>query len=107
MSTRSWLSAILVGTLALAPSLASVQAEEQGPAPMPSEVPGVAGPAATALATAVNVIYVPGRAMVCALGAGAAAVVFVVTLGKRQDTAGAIARDTCASDWAVTAADVQ
>jgi hypothetical protein len=79
------------------------------PGPMPP--PTVSGPYQPTQGDRVgagflNVVYVPGKAIVCSLGTLASAGIMLLTFGSAYDAAVGIFSEGCGGKWTVTPYDV-
>ena len=55
----------------------------------------------------VNVFYVPGKAITCALGTGVGVVLLLATFGSGYKAAVAFGREGCGGKWTVTGDDLR
>ena len=97
-----WLCGLLVALMALTGPLLSraavVQAAELSTGAVDVEVTEGDRVGAGFL----NVVYVPGKAIVCGLGTVASAVVMIVTLGSGYRAAVSTFKEGCAGTWILT-----
>jgi hypothetical protein len=97
-----WLCALLVAVMALTGPLLSraavVQAAELSSAPVDAEVADSDRVGAGFL----NVVYVPGKAIVCGLGSVASAGVMLLTFGSAYRAAVATFKEGCGGTWVLT-----
>jgi hypothetical protein len=118
-----WICGLLVGLLVivpLAPLTATAQVAPPPPpgappamAPIPPPPPAMArplyrqpGPGAAVGAGFLNVVYVPGKAILCGFGTLAGAGLMVLTFGNAYRGAVTIFKEGCGGPWALTAYDV-
>ncbi len=109
MKTSRWLSVLLVAALAwaflLAPSTAMAQL--QTPPPAPTLAPPYRPTQGEQVgATVLNIIYVPGKAIVCGAGTVAGGLLMLVTFGSGYRAAVQIFNEGCGGKWALTPYDV-
>jgi hypothetical protein len=88
------------------PARVSPSPETAAP-PTATSPPEDAGVAYGVGAAAVNVLYVPGKAIVCSLGGVAAFGVLFLTFGGAYRPAAAVTRQACGGKWTVSAADLR
>ena len=97
-----WLCGLLVAVMALTSPLLSrpavVQAAELSSETSPADVSDADRVGAGFL----NVAYVPGKAIVCGLGAVASVGVMVITLGTAYRAAVGTFREGCGGTWVLT-----
>ena len=119
MNPSRWLSAGLALAIAIAaPLLASVAVAQtpppppppppavfQAPGPLPSQ-PVEPTQGAKVGAQFLNVVYVPGKAILCGLGATASAALMLVTFGSGYRPAIALYNEGCGGRWVLTPYDV-
>jgi hypothetical protein len=107
MTTRSrLLGATMVVVLALAgpfalvttPGVAFAQSQ-----PQPSSEPSGGLKAGT---VALNMVYVPGKAIICTAGAIGSAAVMLITFGTAYREAVRVFNEGCSGDWVLTTAQV-
>ena len=103
---RKWLCALLVAVMGLTGPLLSraavVQAAELSSAPVDANVAESDRVGAGFL----NVVYVPGKAIVCGLGTIASAGVMLLTFGSAYRAAVATFKEGCGGPWVLTPEDV-
>lgn len=58
-------------------------------------------------AVVVNVVHIPGKVALCALGTGVGLLALVLTLGSGYRTAAWMAEEGCGGTWVVTAQDLK
>jgi hypothetical protein len=107
---------LLVMALALAGPLAPYAAAQQPTAPPPAQPDPYAnqprmdsewnGAYATGAAIA-NVVYVPGKAILCGLGSVTGFGILVVTFGSGYRAASGIAHEGCAGRWFLRGDDLR
>jgi hypothetical protein len=105
-----WLCAIVAFTMILAGPFASWTAGAQGllqqqqgsilHEPPSGSVEPTEGDAVAA--GMMNVIYVPGKAIICTFGAVASFSVLVITLGSGYKAAKTVFNEGCGGDWVLT-----
>jgi hypothetical protein len=114
MTTSRWMCGILVLVLAVVGPLAPLAAMAQmAPAPPPGPPPPPPpvlrrepGPAAAVGAGLLNVVYVPGKVILCSAGTVASAGIMLLTFGSGYRAAVNIFQEGCAGHWALTPYDV-
>jgi hypothetical protein len=105
------LCAILVAALALAGPLGSWPAMAQAPQPGPA-YSGPPGPSAVPSTGAkvgagfLNVVYVPGKAIICSAGVLVSGVLMLATFGSAYRDAVRAFEEGCGGRWALTAEQV-
>ena len=109
MDARRWLALILVGGLLLAwvpPRMA--QAEQSQQSTVSKEVAETpAAPGYVIGAAAINVIYIPGKAVLCTVAGAAGLVLLGVTFGSGYRTATRVVSEGCGGPWVITARDLK
>ena len=133
MKISSWISVALVAALfvtgPLAPMAAFAQAQKAAPTlepPLTSEISGEArvpvDPVEKSLMSAVetvtskeptkgdavgagflNVVYVPGKAIICTAGALTSTLLMLLTFGSAYSAARGVFLEGCSAPWALTA----
>jgi len=104
--------AALVIAGAVAPGITTAQMQTPPPpAPMPPPPPSFSGPYQPTQGDRVgagflNVVYVPGKAIMCSLGTIASAGIMLLTFGSAYDAAVGIFNEGCGGKWALTPYDV-
>ena len=98
---------LVIGGL-LVPDMVAAQMQAQ-PGPMPPPV--VSGPYQPTQGDRVgagflNVVYVPGKAIVCGIGTLASAGIMLLTFGSAYDVAVGLFTEGCGGKWALTPYDV-
>jgi hypothetical protein len=93
----------VVGFMLLASLLAGC-ATHTGPTPMDGRVPDADDEAGS---IAANIWYVPGRGLVCGLGALSAGVVMTLTLGQSYEQASQIMHGGCSGPWVLQPSDLR
>ena len=114
MKTSKWLCATLVAVLAWAWFLAPLPAMAQAPPPPPPPPSGVPpGPppyepsqGAKTGAAILNVVYVPGKAILCGGGTLAGGLLMLLTFGSAYRAAVNIFNEGCGGNWTLSAYDV-
>jgi hypothetical protein len=97
-TSKKWLSWLLLGALVLAGPLAPLGASAQmqpGMATQPTQGDAVG-------AGFMNVVYVPGKAIVCGAGTVLATVLLLVTFGSGYPTASGVFKEGCHGTWVLT-----
>lgn len=69
--------------------------------------PAEPGPAHEMGAVVVNVVHVPGKAILCTLGGVVGFVTLIATAGSSYRTAARLMNEGCGGPWAITAKDFQ
>ncbi|MFQ5898368.1 MAG: hypothetical protein ACE5JN_08990 [Candidatus Methylomirabilia bacterium] len=105
MKTRRGLSIVLTGILLLPGPLGPVAWADHAQLPRASEEQPGAGYEAGALA--VNVVHVPGKAVLCTVSGVVGFVMLVVTFGSGYATAAWAVREGCGGAWTITAEDLK
>jgi hypothetical protein len=93
-----------VVTLALLLALTAGCAVHTPPAPVDARTPAADDEAGS---TASNILYAPGRGLLCGSSAVMAGLVMVVTLGQSYDTASELMHGGCSGPWVVRPSDVR
>jgi hypothetical protein len=93
----------VVGLMLLASLLAGC-ATHPGPAPVDARVADADDEAGS---IAANIWYVPGRGLVCGLGALSAGVVMTLTLGQSYEQASQIMHGGCSGPWVLQPSDLR
>ena len=115
MKTSKRLCAALVAVVviggALAPLTATAQMQTPPSPPAPGPTPTTRGPYEPTQGDRVgagflNVVYVPGKAIVCGAGALAATGLMLLTLGSGYHAAVDIFNEGCGGKWQLTPYDV-
>ena len=111
MKISKWSCAILVALLALAGPLAPLGAMAQmapPSPPMPAQAPAPREPSTGAKVGAgfLNVVYVPGKVILCSAGTVVSAGFMLATFGSAYRAAVAIFNEGCGGSWALTGYDV-
>ena len=109
------LAALVIG-VSFAPPTASAQAQMQYPPPPPPPAPGGPAPIISSPyeptqadrvgAGFLNVVYVPGKAIVCSVGTLASAGLMLLTFGSAYHEAVELFQEGCAGKWVLTPYDV-
>lgn len=91
----------------LAPLVASAQmVTTPPPPPPPMQTVREPGRGAAVGAGFLNVVYVPGKVIVCSAGVLSATALMLVTFGQAYGAATDIYREGCGGPWALSAYDV-
>ena len=93
-----------VAGFALLASLLAGCATHPGPAPVDARVADADDEAGS---IAANIWYVPGRGLVCGLGALSAGVVMTLTLGQSYEQASQIMHSGCSGPWVLQPSDLR
>ena len=115
MEQFRWLSVVLVVALLVAGPLAPQAWAQQREQPKLYEEPVKApeapakepGPAYQAGAVGVNLVRVPGKAVVCVIGGAVGFVALLITAGSGYRAAASVVKEGCGSPWTITARDLQ
>jgi hypothetical protein len=100
MATTSWLRLILALFLLAPMALPAAAQQAAAPAdPGPPQPTVEVTDAHRAGAVALNLVYVPGKVITCAAGAGVAALAMLITLGSQYDTAIRLYKEGCDKPW--------
>ena len=112
MKRCKWTCAVLVALLLiggpLAPLTVMAQMVTTPPPPPPPPPPTLRepGPGAAVGAGVLNVIYVPGKAIVCGAGTLAGTGLMLLTFGSAYRAAVSIFKEGCGGHWVLTPYDV-
>jgi len=108
MTTSKGLCVILVLALAMGGPLVPLAAIAQGmqPAMTASSGPRVPSEGAKVGAGFLNVVYVPGKAILCGTGTVASTALMLLTFGSAYRAAVALFNEGCGGRWALTPHDV-
>jgi len=113
MKTSKWLCAVLVAVLAIGGPLAPLTAmgQMQAPPPPPSPAPIATGPYEPTEGDKVgagllNVIYVPGKVIICSAGTVVSTVLMLLTFGNAYHAAVGVFKEGCGGSWVLTPYDV-
>ena len=107
----TFVAALVIGG-AVAPEVTTAQMQTPPPpAPMLPPPPSFSGPYQPTQGDRVgagflNVVYVPGKAIMCSLGTVASAGIMLLTFGSAYDAAVGIFHEGCGGKWALTPYDV-
>jgi hypothetical protein len=96
--TQTVLSLVLLAILAVG------CASHTAPAPVDGRVPDADDEVGS---IAANLWYVPGRALVCGLGAISAGVVMTLTMGQSYEDASQLMHGGCSGPWIVRSRDIR
>lgn len=115
MERFRWLSILLVVALLLAGPLAPAGWAQQPQQPKAYEETVKApdapatepGPAYQAGAVGVNLVRVPGKAVVCVIGGVVGFVALLITAGSGYRAAGRVVQEGCGGPWTITARDLE
>jgi hypothetical protein len=110
---RAVVAGMLVTSFALMPVTVSAQMQGSTPpsGPPPGLPPLVAGPYAPTQgdrvgAGVLNVVYIPGKAILCGVGTLASAGLMLLTFGSAYHDAVGVFNEGCAGKWVLTPYDV-
>jgi len=110
---RSLSIALVVAVLLTGPLARVALAQQPQPPLLYEEAVKAAKPAAKepgvvhqAGAVVANVVHIPGKVALCALGTGFGLVALAITLGSGYRTAARLAEEGCGGQWVVTAQDL-
>jgi hypothetical protein len=97
--------------LALGPFASPVRAQAPAPPPPAASAPEPVTPpeasaGAVAGAVAVNVFRIPGKTLLCGLGAVTSAGLMLLTFGTQYRAIGAVFREGCGGKWVVGPSDL-
>ena len=111
MKTAKWLCAALVTVLMVsgpaALTLAQMKSTPSGPEPAPIGTPPYEpSEGAKVGAGFLNVVYVPGKAVLCGVGTVASGLLMVVTFGSGYGAAVDVFNEGCGGNWVLTPYDV-
>ncbi len=116
MNTSKRLCAALVVVLTIAGPLAPLTATAQMQPPPPPPPPAGPAPVATGPyqptqgervgAGFLNVVYVPGKAILCGAGTVASAGLMLLTFGSAYHAAANVFREGCGGSWVLTPYDI-
>lgn len=108
MSTPNWLCAALALGLAVSGAMAPLTAAAQGMQPEMTRVSGAGEPSEGARVGAgfLNIVYVPGKAILCGTGAVASTVLMLLTFGSGYHAAVSLFNEGCGGRWVLTPYDV-
>ncbi len=116
MNKSKWIGAVVVVALlasSLTPLTANAQMQTPPPPPGPPPRPPVvvAGPYQPTQGDRVgagflNVVYVPGKAILCSLGTVASAGLMLLTFGNAYHAAVELFNEGCGGKWVLTPYDV-
>ena len=110
MKTSRWLCGVLVLVLVIGGFLAPLAAAQTAPAPpsMAAEAQAARepGPGAKVGAGFLNVVYVPGKVILCSTGTVVSAGLMLLTFGSAHRAAVQLFNEGCGGAWALTSYDV-
>jgi len=110
MKTSRWLAAALVLVLVIGGFLVPLAVAQMAPAPPPlagpAREPAEPGPGAKVGAGFLNVVYVPGKVILCGAGAVASAGLMLLTFGSAYHAATQVFNEGCGGPWVLTPYDV-
>ena len=109
MTTSKRLRAVLVLVLAMNGPLAPLTAmAQQGMQPGMTGGSGAGEPSEGARTGAgfLNVVYIPGKAIICGTGTVASALLMLLTLGNAYQAAASLFNEGCGGPWVLTPYDV-
>ena len=109
MKTSRWLCAALALVMVIAGPLAPLTATAQTPMPPSPPSPGAPGPivsppfeppqGAKVGAAFLNVVYVPGKAILCGTGTIASTLLMLLTFGNAYRAAATLFAEGCSGPW--------
>ena len=107
MKRSRWLCAALVLVLVIGGPLAPLATAQMAPAP-PAEAPRPSEPGQGAKVGAVflNVVYVPGKLILCSTGTVVSAGLMLLTFGSAYRAAVTLFNQGCGGTWVLTPYDV-
>lgn len=94
----------IVVSLALVASLLAGCATHRPPAPADGRVPAADDEAGS---IAANILYVPGRGLLCGASGLMAGVVMLVTFGQAYDSASEVLHGGCSGPWLVGPSEIR
>jgi len=107
MSNPRWLCVLMIAGLGMTGSLAPMAAAQTSMQPEVVEQPAAPpGTGAHIGAGVLNVVYVPGKAIVCGAGTIVAGGLMLLTFGSAYREAVSFFNDGCAGSWLLTAEQV-
>ena len=108
MKTSKWLCAVLLLALAMSGPTAPLTAMAQGMQPAMGTASGSGEPGEGARVGAgfLNVVYVPGKAILCGTGTVASTVLMLLTFGSAYRAAVSLFNEGCGGRWVLTPHDV-
>jgi len=113
MKTSRWLAAALVLVLVIGGFLVPLAGAQMAPAPpappplpAPAQGPAEPGQGAKVGAGFLNVVYVPGKVILCGAGAVVSAGLMVLTFGSAYHAATQVFNEGCGGPWVLTPYDV-
>ena len=109
MRTPRWLCAALVLVLVIGGVLVPLAAAQTAPPPpMSAEAPGLPEPGQGAKvgAALLNVVYVPGKVILCSTGTVVSAGLMLLTFGSAHHAAVELFNQGCGGGWVLTPYDV-
>ena len=117
MSNPQWVSAVFAALLAVAPTTAVAQTSTSATAPlqpMESMQPETVGPSVTSPpgtgakigAGVLNVVYLPGKAIICSAGTLVAGAFMLATFGQAYREATSFFNEGCRGAWLLTPEEV-
>jgi hypothetical protein len=103
MSNRRWLSWVLLAALGIGAPLAPMAAAQMSMQPETVETPAPPpGTGAKVGAGVLNVVYVPGKAIICGAGTIVAGGLMLLTFGSAYREAASFFNDGCGGSWVLT-----
>jgi hypothetical protein len=108
MTTSKGLCAVLVLVMAMSGPLTPLAVMAQGMQPATTQGPGANEPSQGAKTGAgfLNVIYVPGKAILCGTGTVASTALMLLTFGSAYHAAVSLFNEGCGGHWVLTPSDV-
>jgi hypothetical protein len=117
MSIPQWVSAVFAALLAVAPMVAVAQTSTSATAPLQpmqsmqpetvdESVTRPAGTGAKIGAGVLNVVYLPGKAIICGAGTLAAGAFMLATFGQAYREATSFFNEGCRGAWLLTPEEV-
>ena len=110
MKTPRWLCAALVLVLVIGGFLVPLAAAQMVPAPPPLAAPAQGSPepgqGAKVGAGFLNVVYVPGKVILCGTGTVVSAGLMLLTFGSAYHAAVEVFNQGCGGNWVLTPYDV-
>jgi len=117
MSIPQWVSAVFAALLAVAPTAAAAQTSTSATAPLqpmqsmqPEMVDEIVttppGTGAKIGAGVLNVVYLPGKAIICSAGTLVAGAFMIATFGQAYREATSVFNEGCRGAWLLTPEEV-
>jgi len=75
--------------------------------PMPAAAGSVPGSDDESGSVAANILYIPGRGLICGAGGLMAGVVMLITFGQSYESASEVLHGACSGPWSLTPSDIR